>query len=441
MAPEKQEGIPITAQASALEARLEAPQTQSVDVGLGVLLACQPILDTSAQPWAYELLCRIGTANAYDPGDSTAMQSTATVIVNCLLNVGIDGLVGTKRACINVDREMLLSGYLWALPRDRVVFEILETVEPDAEVIAACVEAKQKGFLLALDDVTEQSHGNPLLKIVHIVKVDFRATSPAARKEIPFRYARGGTIMVAEKVESEEEFQEAVSCGYQYFQGYFLARPKMVSGRKIPAGMASLLRNLGDLAQEEVMLGPLEKSVRQHVTLAYKLIRYLNSGAFMWCEPIRSVRHALALLGIDRLRKVLTLMILADIHGKGPRELMVTALLRARMLETLGPRFNVPNRGASLFLMGMFSLLDAILRRPLADVLSELNLEVDIADALLGRGSGDRPLHRLFALVTACERADWSTVEASAASARLDLDDLAKEHLRAQQWARETAPA
>jgi len=153
------------------------------------------------------------------------------------------------------------------------------------------------------------------------------------------------------------------------------------------------------------------------------------------------VRHALALLGIDQLRRVLTLMILADIHGKGPRELMVAALLRARMLETLGPRFNVPNRGPSLFLMGMFSLLDAILRRPLIDVLSELNLEVDIADTLLGRGPGDRPLDRLFALVIAYERADWDTVVASSASVHLDLDDLAKEYRRALQWARDTAPA
>ena len=441
MALEKQEGIPITAQTSALEARLEEPQNQSVDVELGVLLACQPIFDASVQPWAYELLYRSGTANQYEAGDSAAMQSTATVIVNCLLNVGIDSLVGPKRACINVDREMLLSGYLWALPSDRVALEILETVEPDAEVIAVCREAKRQGFLLAMDDVSEESHGNPLLKIVDIVKVDFRATSPAARKEMVYRYRRGGTIMVAEKVASEEEFQEAVSCGYQCFQGYFLARPKMVAGRSIPVGTVSLLRILGQLAQEEFMLGPLEKSIRQHVTLAYKLIRYLNSGAFMWCEPIRSVRHALALLGIDRLRKVLTLMILADIHGKGPRELMVTALLRARMLEALGPRFHVPNRGASLFLMGMFSLLDAILRRPLTDVLGELNLEVDIADALTGRSSSDRPLHRLLAFVTAYERADWSTVEASAASVHLSLDDLAKEHLQAQKWAREAAPA
>ncbi|HSR08465.1 MAG TPA: hypothetical protein VLM42_15030 [Bryobacteraceae bacterium] len=110
------------------------------------------------------------------------------------------------------------------------------------------------------------------------------------------------------------------------------------------------------------------------------------------------------------------------------------------MLETLGPRFNVPNRGASLFLMGMFSLLDAILRRPLTDVLSELNLEVDIADALMGRGSADHPLRRMFALVTAHERADWDTVKASAASVHLDLGDLAKEHLQAQQWVREAAP-
>jgi EAL and modified HD-GYP domain-containing signal transduction protein len=417
------------------------PQTQSIAVESNVLLACQPIFDARVQACGYELLYRTGSANAYLAGESTGMRSTATVIVNSLLNVGVDSLAGSKLAFINVDREMLLSGCLWALPHDRMVLEILETVEPDEKVIAACQEAKQKGFTLAMDDVTEQSQGNPLFSMVDIVKVDFRATSPAARKKMVSLYGRGKTIMLAEKVETEEEFREAVSWGYQYFQGYFLARPKMVTGSAIPTGAATLLRILSELAQEDVALNSLEKSIQPHVRLTYKLMRYLNSGAFAFRDPIRSLGHALALLGVDQLRKVLTLMILADIHGERPRELVVIALQRARMLEALGPRFNLPNRGASLFLMGMFSLLDAILRRPLSDVLSELNLEADIADALLGHGDSHSALRRLFALVIAYEQADWGTVEANAAFAHLDLDDLAKEHLLAQQWARETAPA
>lgn len=417
-----------------------SPQIESAEVESNVLLACQPIFDVTVQPFGYELLCRIGSANEYTAGDSSAMQSTATVIVNSLLNIGIDSLVGSKLAFINVDREMLLSGYLWALPPDRMVLEILETVEPDAQVIAACQEAKQKGFTLAMDDVTAESQGNPLLSIADILKVDFRATSSEARKKMVSLHGGGKGIMLAEKVETEEEFREAVSCGYQYLQGYFLARPKMVTGRAIPPGTASLLRILGELSQNDVSLDTLQKSIQPHVPLTYKLIRYLNSGAFAFRDPIRSVRHALALLGVDRLRRVLTLMILADIQGKQPRELMVAALLRARMLETIGPHSGVPNRGASLFLMGMFSLLDAMLRRPLTDVLSELNLEADIEDAMLGRGSCDRPLHRLFALVTAYERADWKTVEARAASLHLNLSEIATEHLQAQKWAREIAP-
>lgn len=215
----------------------------------------------------------------------------------------------------------------------------------------------------------------------------------------------------------------------------------MVSGDTIQAGTTSLLRILGELAQKDVGLGTLEKSIRPHVVRTYKLIRYLNSGAFMWRRPIRSVRHALALLGVDQLRKVLPLMILADIHGWGPRELMMTALLRGRMLEILGPRLNLPYQGASLFLMGICSLLDAILIRPLPDIMGELNLDAEIANILLGRSSRDCPLGRLFTLVTAYERADWDTVEAIAAAVNFDLDELAKEHLRARQWAREAVPS
>ncbi len=425
--------------APAPEPALETGGAEGEDPGSTVLLARQPIFDRNLQVWGYELLYRNGLTNHYERAGSPG-QATATVIVNYLLDTRLNSLVGSALAFINVDRETLLAGNLPTLPRDKVVLEILETVEPDAEVVQACTELRNQGFMLALDDVDHQLQPGPLLNLASLVKVDFQKTTPACRKELVNRYGPGGTTMLAEKVESEEDFQQAASYGYQYFQGYFFARPALVFGRPLPVSTLTLLRILGELASPDVSVNRLEAMVKQHVSLSYKLIRYINSGAFAWRGSIQSLRHALALLGMDQLRKLLSLMVVADINGKGPRELLLTALVRARMSELLGPSFGLEGREASLFLMGLFSLLGAILRRPLEEVLNELNLEPDISDALLGRSPSNHPITRLFAFVMAYESGDWPSL-VTAEHARINLHGLSEGHIQALQWADEIACA
>jgi len=424
--------------APATETASAARGVDGKDPGSTVLLARQPIFDRNLQVWGYELLYRNGPTNHCEDTGAPG-QATANVIVNYLLNAGLNNLVGSALAFINVDRETLLGGNLLMLPRNKVVLEILETVEPDAEVIEACTELRSKGFILALDDVDDQLQPSPLLNLASLIKVDFQKTMPACRKDLVKRYGRGGTTMLAEKVESEEEFEQAGSFGYQYFQGYFFARPTLVFGRPLPSSTLALLRILGELASPDVSVRRLEVLVKQHVSLSYKLIRYINSGAFAWRGSIQSLRHALTLMGMDQLQKLLSLMVVADINGKGPRELLLTALVRARMSEMLGPSFGLEGREASLFLMGLFSLLGAILHRPLDEVLTELNLEPDVSDALLGRSPSDNPLPRLFAFVVACESGDWSSLEAAAERARINLQRVSEGHIQALQWAEQIA--
>ncbi len=419
------------------------PESSSLDGGPSlsestVLLARQPIFDRNRRVWGYELLYRSGGANYCDENEPGG-RATARVIVNCLLNIGIDTLIGAKQALINVDREMLLGDFLWTLPRDKVILEILETVVGDAEIVKVCSEARDKGFVLALDDVDERAYGSPLLDLVDIIKVDFRSASLDARQELARRYGSGRTIMLAEKVETEEEFQNALSLGYQFCQGYFFARPALVSGRPLPVATVSLLRILGQLSDPDISINRLERAVQQHVSLAVKLIRYLNSGAFRWNSPIQSLQHALTLLGTDQLRKIVSLMIIADINGSGPRELLVKALLRARMCELLSLNFGLTARSGSLFLMGLFSLIDVILRRPMEKALSELNLEDDISNALLERLPGDHPIRHLYEVVVAHELADWSSLERWTRDANVDLKKVTQCHLQALQWADEAS--
>jgi len=428
---------PENASAAADAEELDADQAEAVADAVcsesAILLARQPIFDRDLQVVGYELLYRSDAADHYK-ADEPGTRATARVIVNSLLNIGIDNLVGAKYAFINVDRELLLSESLDVLPRQRVVLEILETVAFCPEIAAACAAARGDGFMLALDDVDETSCESPFLGLVDIVKVDFLSASLSVRKQLADRYGQASRpALLAEKVETSEQFNEAMSLGYEYFQGYFFARPSLISGRGLPTETVSLLRILGQLASPDITISRLEVSVRQHVSLVHKLVRYANSAAFARRAPVQSVQHALALLGIDQLRKLLPLMVIADFNGAGPQELLLTALARARMTEILAPRFGLGDRPGLLFLMGLFSLLDVILQRPLEEILSELNLDEDLVGTLLGRCPVDHPVRRLHELVVAYESSDWASVLRGAEEAGLSLRDLSEAHLRAFQ--------
>lgn len=216
--------------------------------------------------------------------------------------------MGSARAFINVDHETLLGGDLPVLAHHKVALEILENIEPDSEVIDACSNARRQGFMLALDDVDHRLKAGPLLPLANVIKIDFCRTPPDWRRELVSQYGRGETAMLAEKVESAEEFRQARSFGYQYFQGYFFARPDLVVGRPLGDATLNLLRILAELASADVRVSRLEALVKQNVSLSYKLIRYINSGAFSMCESIKSLRHALVLLGMEHLRKLLSCM-------------------------------------------------------------------------------------------------------------------------------------
>ncbi|HSR08886.1 MAG TPA: HDOD domain-containing protein [Bryobacteraceae bacterium] len=432
---------PAQDQAALLNADQDAAVEDQAYAESAILLARQPILDRNLQVWGYELLYRSSSANHCDANESNA-RATARVIVNSLLNIGIDNLVGSKLAFINVEREILLSELLGVLPRGRVVLEILETVAFDPEIAAACAAARNNGLMLALDDVDDKTYGNPLLGLVDIVKVDFQSASAVAIKQLASRHnSDSRPVLLAEKVETQEQFEEAISLGYQYFQGFFFARPALISGCSLPASTISLLRILGQLAIPDLSISRLEASVRQHLSLVHRLFRYVNSGAFARQSRIHSVQHALALLGMDQLRKLLSLMVVADINGKGPQELLVMALVRARMAEMFAPSFGLANRQASLFTMGLFSLLDVILRRPLEEILRELNLDEDLSAALLQQSPTDHPVRRLYDLVVACEIADWSAIVKGAEGANISLKDLSEGHLQAIRWADQVAAA
>ncbi len=396
-------------------------------------IAKQPIFDRAEKVYAYELLFRSGLENVCRETDLD--HAAAKVIADSLHLMGIETLTGGKKAFINVTRDALLKEYMRVLPHSTTVVEILETVEPDPEVVLACERLKHAGYMLALDDFLDLPGREPLLRIADVVKVDLIQTSPEERKALTERLGARGILMLAEKVETREAFEQTRSEGFTYFQGYFFARPSIVAARDVPGYKAHFFRILQEIHRRDMDFRRIEGIIKQDMSLCYKFLRFINSAWFGWWETIRSIRHALALLGEREVRKWVTLVAMASMGKDKPEELMVHAVTRARFCESLAPYARLGHRSEDLFLMGMFSLLDAVLDRPLAELLAELPVDDDVGSALLGRAS---PLLGVYEAALAYEAGRWSEFSERAAAAGIEEPAVPAVYVDAVRWAQQS---
>lgn len=383
----------------------------------------QPIYDRNLELSAYELLFRSGEVNRAVIGDGD--QATSTVILTAFTEIGLDKLVGPHRAFLNLTRNFLLGEGPWLLPPERVVLEILEDMVVDEALLAAVRALRRRGFLLALDDFVGEARWQPLLEHAAIVKMDVRALGIEAARSEARRLRRCGAQLLAEKVETRAEFDALVNSGFELFQGYFIARPQVVRGRKLPAERLAVLQLLAVLQAPQTDIDEVEMLVRRDVTLSYRLLRLINSAFFALPAQISSVRRAVVYLGLDSLKRWLSLLVLASVSGK-PHELIRMALLRARMCEGLCQRGSVGDPSAG-FTAGLFSTLDALMDAPLAELLDGLPLAQPIKNALLAHGGG---LGEALNCTLAYERCDWARVRC----ADLDAAIVREIWIEAAEW-------
>ena len=417
--------------------RLNQPQLQRlpdpVDKAfMEVFVARQAIFDRRLKVYGYELLfrpCRDCTS-----ADAAGSAASLQVITNSFLSIGIEKLLAGTRAFINFPQDLLSDERAFSLPPKGTVIEILESVKPDPAVISACRTLREKGYTLALDDFSHLNGWDELTDLVSIIKVDFRATTIDQQQALASRYSARGIRMLAEKIETIEEFHRACEMGYQYFQGYFFARPVIVSRREIRGNKLGYLRVLKEAHRPELELFALEALIQREVSLTSKLLRYINSPVFGWINPVQSIRQALGLMGEQEIRNWISLAALPTLASDKPDELIRTALVRARFSELLAKWAGLGHRKADLFLIGLFSLLDAMLNRPLAEILAELGLRGDIADALLGTGRPDQPLAEIHALIRQYEAGDWEALCRTAARLRVPKDIIVDLYLEAIAW-------
>lgn len=399
---------------------------------LEVFVGRQPILNPRKEVVAYELLYRSSRENRFDAADPSS--ATSNVIANALLTFGLDRLVGNRRAFINFDCGVLTGSFVTMLPTDRVVVEILESVPETDELLRACRGLKDRGYTLALDDFVCEDGHEILLDLADILKVDFRATDPEGQMRFADRFRRRGVTMLAEKVETTEEFDLALRAGYELFQGYFFSKPKIIASREIPGFKLNYLRILEEANRADLDFERLEEVLKPEPSMIHRLLRYVNSAAFGLQGEIQSIRHALALLGQQEIRRWAALAAFAGLAGDKPQELIVSAIVRGRVCERLSAPAGLGHRGSELFLMGMFSLADAILERPIEEVLRGIYLAPDVQSALLRAASAPVRIRQLLDLSVALEKADWKAIEVSASALGLPIDTLRDAYLESLEW-------
>jgi EAL and modified HD-GYP domain-containing signal transduction protein len=395
-------------------------------------VARQPIFNRNKQIFGYELLFRSSLNSFFQTTDLS--QATYSVVADSFLLLGIAKLTGGRRAFFNCTREILTKGYAELLPPELTGLELLEDIEPDDEVVAVCRKLKSMGHMLALDDFVYSEKFGHLLDHIDIIKVDCRTTTPQDRKDLVRRFSPKGIALLAEKVETHAEYAEAHKMGFNYFQGYFFGKPEVLSGRDVPLFKRNYLQILQLITQPDPDLKQLEEIIKHETALCYKLLRYLNSPLFGFRGEIKSIRHTLTLLGIDEVRKWISLVTLAGMATDKPEELVVSSLIRANFCESISSKVGMRDRDADLFLMGLFSMMDAILDRPMTEVLAEISVSPDVKTALL---LGRNRFRDVFDLVLDYEKGDWGGLSTLAASLDLEEPEIPELYLKSVESARE----
>jgi len=390
-----------------------------------VFVARQPIFDRDLHVAGYELLFRGGDATTALVADSEG--ATASVVLNSFTEIGLERIVGSKAAWVNVSREFVLGGLAATMPPAVVGLEILEDELLDERFVHALIDLKRRGYRLALDDFQYTVSAERVLTLVDVVKLDLLALGRDRMAREVARLKPYGATVLAEKVESPKDHAFCAELGCDLFQGFFFCRPELLHNRGILANRASLLQVLAALQDPAVQLGQLERMIGRDVGLSFRLLRYINSAFFGLRFEISSIRQALALLGVQNLKRWATLTVLASVDGKPP-ELTVTALTRACFCERAGEQLPGPRPG-ELFTLGLFSVIDALMDAPIEDVVGLIPFPADMRNALTQR-KGEKGA--LLECVTALEAGDFER-------ARKLVRGAGELYVEALMWADEAA--
>lgn len=392
-------------------------QTNSVFVGR------QPIYNQQLDVVAYELLFRDGNQNSANFVDGD--YATSKVLINSLVEIGLENLVGNRLAFVNFTRGFLTGEFPLPFDKDQLVMEVLEDIQPDETVVNSLQKLVNDGYRIALDDYVFDEKLLSLVELADFIKVDFSLLNQSSIRHKIEELRDYPLKLLAEKIETYDEFEFAKELGFDLFQGYFLSRPQIIEEQTIPNNRLAILNLIGKLQNPNIGMEEIEELVAQDVSLSYKLLRYINSSAIGLRRKVSSIRQAVVLLGIHQLRTMITLIMLTGMDDK-PLALIETAMLRAKMCEELALGLGREDQD-TFFTVGLFSALDALMDCSMATILDRLPLSDDINGALLNY---EGAMGAALSCTIAYERNEWDNVTCL----YLDPTQMQQAFLNATAW-------
>ncbi len=397
---------------------------------MSTFLARQPIFDQKFKVIAYELLFRESAENIFSAADS--VEATHRLMMDSFLNFEVERLTDGKKAFINLTREILLTESVFLLPSKFYCVEITEDIPADSAVLDACRKLKEKGYTIILDGFEFEEQRLPLLDFADLVKIDIMKMDRQRQDDVLKHYCRDNLSFLAAKVETPEDLEVCKDIGFDYFQGFFFSKPVIVSQKKVPGIKVQYLQMLSEINQKEISLDEVDAIIKRDVSLAYKLLRHINSSFFGMRNEITSIQHALVVLGEDEIRKWACLIAMGKMGTDKPEELVTSTLIRARFCESLAPSLHMQNKAQDLFLMGIFSNVHVIVGRPLEEILASLPIAKEVRDALL---NVEGQFRDILGIVTAYEKGKWKDFATISRRHKLEEDQIPTLYLDAVEWA------
>ena len=396
--------------------------------------ARQAIYNRKENVVAYELLFRDSLTNVFPHVESNS--ATSKLLLDSHFNQGLEKITSGKPALINYPEQALLNLMPTLLPPNKAMVEILESVSPSAEVYEACRQLFHKGYKLVLDDFVYNEAWIPFFKLIRLIKFDlqqtpFKEIEPILEKMKQYKNLK----FLAEKIETQEQYDKAKEMGFDFFQGYYFCTPQIVEQKDINSNQCVVFAMYQETLKLDADYTKLSSFFERDTALAYKLLKFINSGLFPVKKPISSLKQALIYLGASQVKKFVTLILTAHIAENKRQELTDMSIIRARFCEKIAIDV-VPQLSDEAFILGLFSLLDVILDQSMDDLVKELPVTQDIATALIGVDSVDSLLGKTFALVKAYELANWELMGEICIELNINQDLLPNYYIDAVGWAK-----
>jgi c-di-GMP-related signal transduction protein len=397
---------------------------------MDIFIARQPIFDRLNNVYAYELLYRTGEVNSFDQS-VTDNVATSILLMNSHFNFGIEHLVGKSKAFINFDLHLIKADIPRLLNKDNVVIELLETIVPDRSFIRKIKELKALGYTIAIDDFVEGYEYEEVINICDIIKVDFFGNTEEQIKAICKKYKAQGKLMLAEKVETLEVYEWAKKIGFDLFQGYFFSKPAIVKSKGMHDNAIQYIKLIEELAAPEPDYKRISRIIEVDITLTYKLLKLVNSS-YSLVTNIESITHALSILGIKSFEKWLSLATVQNLGSEKPSEIVKISMIRSHFLEAIALKSHLKKHASDLSLIGILSVIDVLLEKPMESIVLDLPLSDNIKRSLLLEDNTYSPI---LQIAFAYEKGDFHLLESPCSSINYDIKQLSKDYAHAVIWA------